>query len=429
MKKKAPCVMAVVLALTLLLSMTGCGASDGKTHLTFQIWDVAQRDGMKAMCDAYTANVNPDVVIDVQVTSWSEYWTKLEAAAESNTMPDIFWMHTDQILYYADFGILADVTDLYASEDSNYYANHFSDISIGNASGTDGRIYGVPKDKDNIVLVYNKEMFDQAGVSYPDDTWTWDDLTDASQKIYDATGKYGYLAYNDEQIGYWNFVYQNGGYILDPETNLHAGYTEPATADAIKYYVNLQKNDWCPDQNYFTETSPGTAFFSEIGSMFFEGSWNLLNELKNYPDMVGKWDIAPLPACPNPASGDGKATISNGLCYATAARGKNLELVKDVLRFFGSEEGQRIQGESGAAIPAYIGLEDSWTTEFKKFDYLIDVQVCYDQFDTCVQYINNASRRKWKALVADEMVKIYNGADIDAQLAAMQAIADRYEEN
>ena len=163
--------------------------------------------------------------------------------------------------------------------------------------------------------------------------------------------------------------------------------------------------------------------------MFFEGSWNLLNELKNYPDMVGKWDIAPLPACPNPASGDGKATISNGLCYATAARGKNLELVKDVLRFFGSEEGQRIQGESGAAIPAYIGLEDSWTTEFKKFDYLIDVQVCYDQFDTCVQYINNASRRKWKALVADEMVKIYNGADIDAQLAAMQAIADRYEEN
>ena len=429
MKKKAPCVMAVVLALTLLLSMTGCGASDGKTHLTFQIWDVAQRDGMKAMCDAYTANVNPDVVIDVQVTSWSEYWTKLEAAAESNTMPDIFWMHTDQILYYADFGILADVTDLYASEDSNYYANHFSDISIGNASGTDGRIYGVPKDKDNIVLVYNKEMFDQAGVSYPDDTWTWDDLTDASQKIYDTTGKYGYLAYNDEQIGYWNFVYQNGGYILDPETNLHAGYTEPATADAIKYYVNLQKNDWCPDQNYFTETTPGTAFFSEIGSMFFEGSWNLLNELKNYPDMVGKWDIAPLPACPNPASGDGKATISNGLCYATAARGKNLELVKDVLRFFGSEEGQRIQGESGAAIPAYIGLEDSWTTEFKKFDYLIDVQACYDQFDTCVQYINNASRRKWKALVADEMVKIYNGADIDAQLAAMQAIADRYEEN
>ncbi len=423
--RKLPRMIAAALALALLLSVTGCGGSaDGKTHLSFQIWDVFQRDGMQAMCDAYTAQ-HPDVVIDVQVTSWNEYWTKLEAAAESNTMPDIYWMHTDQILYYADFGILADLTDLYADEDPNYYANHFSDVSIANASGSDGRIYGVPKDKDNVVLVYNKEMFDAAGVAYPDDTWTWDDMMDASQKVYDATGKYGYLAYNDEQLGYWNFVYQNGGYILD-ENNVYAGYTNPATADAIKFYVGIQQNEWCPDQTYFTETSPGTAFFSEVGCMFLEGSWNLLAEMQNYPEMVGKWDIAPLPKCPNPASGDGRGTISNGLCYSTAAKGKQLEQVKDVLRFFGSEEGQRIQGESGAAIPAYLGLEDSWTTSFKSFDYMLDVDVCYDQFDYAVKYINNPSRRKWKPTVADEMVKIYKGADIDSGLARMQEIADSY---
>ena len=416
---------AILLAMILLLSLSGCGASDGKTHLTFQIWDVFQRPGMQAVCDAYTAQ-HPDVEIEVQVTSWGEYWTKLEAAGESNTMPDIFWMHTDQILYYADFGILADLTDLYDEVDPNFWTEHYSEVSIGNASGSDGRMYGVPKDKDNVVLVYNKEMFDAAGVEYPNADWTWDDLMDASQKVYDATGKYGYMAYNDEQLGYWNFVYQNGGYILDPETNLRAGYTQPATAEAIKYYVNIQKNEWCPDQTFFAETSPGTAFFSGMGSMFFEGSWNLLPELINYPDMVGKWDIAPLPKCPNPASGDGTGTISNGLCYATAANGKNLEIVKDVLRFFGSEEGQRIQGESGAAIPAYIGQEESWTTQFMNYDYLIDTQVCYDQFDTAVQYINNASRRKWKSNVADEMVKVYNGVDIDAQLAVMQSIADQY---
>ena len=423
--KKIPRITALVLAMALLLSLCGCGASDGRTHLKFQIWDIAQRDGMQAMCDAYTAR-HPDVDIEVQVTSWGEYWTKLEAAAESNTMPDIFWMHTDQILYYADFGILADVSDLYSAESPDYYSEHFSDVSIGNASGSDGRMYGVPKDRDNVILVYNKEMFDAAQVPYPDESWTWDNLTEASQKIHDATGKYGYMAYNDEQLGYWNFVYQNGGYILDPETNIHAGYTQPATADAIKFYVNLQKNDWCPDQTFFAETSPGTAFFSGMGSMFLEGSWNLLSEMKNYPDMVGKWDIAPLPKCPSPASGDGTGTISNGLCFSTAAKGKNLEVVKDVLRFFGSEEGQRIQGESGAAIPAYLGLEDSWTTEFQKFDYLLNVQVCYDQFDIAVQYINNATRRKWKSTVADQMVKVYNGEDIDNSLAYMQQVADSY---
>ena len=147
--KKIPRITALVLTMALLLSLCGCGASDGRTHLKFQIWDVAQRDSMQAICDAYTAK-HPDVTIEVQVTSWNEYWTKLEAAAESNTMPDIFWMHTNQILYYSDFGMLADVTDLYANEDPNYYQNHFSEISIGNAQGSDGRMTGEPSDTDNI---------------------------------------------------------------------------------------------------------------------------------------------------------------------------------------------------------------------------------------------------------------------------------------
>lgn len=387
----------------------GCSraSADGKTHLTFQIWDVAQRDGMQAICDAYTEK-HPDVVIEVQVTSWSEYWTKLEATAISNQMPDIFWMHTNEILKYADYGKIADLTDLYDEEDPNFFADHYSEVSLSNIQGSDGRYYGVPKDKDTVGLVYNKEMFDAAGVSYPDENWTWDDLCDASQKIYDATGKYGYMAYGDDQLGYWNFVYQNGGYIL-AEDNIHGGFDNPATIDAMRFYIDLQKNDWCPDQNYFAETSPGTAFFSEQGAMFFEGNWNILNEMKNYPNMEGKWDVAVLPKCPNPAEGDGRATISNGLCYSTSATGKNLEIVKDVLRFFGSEEGQRIQGESGAAIPAYQGLEQTWVNVFDQFNYRLNVECFTDMFEYSVQSVNNKYRPTWKTKVTENLLKIYSG--------------------
>ena len=417
--KKASRMIALLLTLALLLS--GCGPSDGKTHLTFQIWDVAQRDGMQAVCDAYTAH-HPEVVIDVQVTSWGEYWTKLEASAESNTMPDIFWMHTNEILKYSDFGMLADLTDLY--DDPAYYTGHYSEISLSNAQGSDGRMYGIPKDKDNVCLVYNREMFDAAGVSYPDESWTWDDLTEASQEIYDATGKYGYMAYADDQLGYWNFVYQKGGYILN-EDKTAAGFDQPATIDAMKFYIGLQSTDWCPDQNYFAETSPGTAFFSEQGAMFLEGSWNLLAEMQNYPDMIGKWDIAVLPACPDPAQGDGRASISNGPCYATAARGKNLEIVKDVLKFFGEEEAQRIQGESGAAIPAYEGLEDAWVGVFDQFDFKLNVPAVIDQFDYAVQSVNNAARPSWKNRVTEILNSICVGTtDIDSGLAAMQECID-----
>lgn len=412
---------AGLLAAGMAAGLVGCGggnqsgaAADGNVNLTFQIWDVAQRDGMQAMCDAYTAQ-HPNVKIEVQVTSWNEYWTKLEAAATSGQMPDIFWMHTNELLKYADNGMLADCSDIVDT-------SKFSEVSLSNASGSDGTLYAVPKDKDTVGLVYNKEMFDAAGVSYPDESWTWDDLTDASQKIYDATGKYGYMAYGDDQLGYWNFVYQNGGYILN-EDKTQAGFTQPATAEAMKFYIGLQQYDWCPDQNYFAETAPGTAFFSEKGAMFFEGDWNILAELQNYPEMQGKWDVAVLPKAPNPVSGDGRATISNGLSYATAANNKNLDTVKDVLKFFGSEEGQRIQGESGAAIPAYIGLEETFLGVFEEYD--INMQVFLDMFDYSIQSVNNASRPEWKSKVNDELLKMYAGTvDIDTGLQNMQNIVD-----
>ena len=421
--KKIPRIASLVLAITLLLSLSGCGASDGKTRLKFQIWDVAQRDSMQAICDAYTAK-NPDVVIEVQVTSWNEYWTKLEAAAESNTMPDIFWMHTNQILYYSDFGMLADVTDLYEDVEPDYYQNHFSEISIGNAQGSNGRMYGVPKDKDNIFLVYNKEMFDAAGVAYPDENWTWDDLTAASAQIYDKTGKYGFMAYNDDQMGYWSFVYQAGGCILT-EDKTRGGFDQPGTKKGMEFYVGMQSNDWCPKQAYFAETAPGTAFFSEVGSMYIEGNWELMNKCINFPNMDGKWDIAPMPKCPDPVSGDGRATISNGLCYATSAHGKTKDIALDVIKFFGTEEAQLLASSYGAAISAYNGTEQPYFDAFDKAGYDINVEIVMDQFEYGIQNVNNAAKPKWKSPVLDEMNKLYNGQqNLESALANIQTIVD-----
>ena len=411
-------IIALVLACVLALALTACGKggkSDG--NLTMQIWDNSQRESMQALADAYH-ELNPDVTIEVQVTSWDEYWTKLEAAAGSGNLPDIFWMHTNYILLYADNGMLADVTDLY--DDDTY--SHYSDISIANTQGSDGRMYGIPKDTDTVCLVYNKEMFDAAGVSYPDENWTWDDLTAASQAIYDATGKYGYMAYADDQLGYWNFVYQNGGYILNDDKTA-AGFDQPATIDAMKFYIGLQQNDWCPTQTYFAETAPGNAFFSEQGAMFLEGTWNLMAEMKNYPEMQGKWDVAVLPKCPDPVSGDGRATISNGLCYATSADNADDEIIMGFLKWLGTEEAQQIHSSYGAAISGYEGTEQAWIDAFDQFDYRLNVEACIDMFDYSVQSVNDATRPNWKSKVSDELLKIYNGElSVDEGLASMNTI-------
>ena len=435
--KKAKQFSTLLMAGVLIATMTACGnntgntsgtsgSANGSTKLTFQIWDVNQRNAMQAMADAYT-DQNPGVQIEVQVTNWGEYWTKLEAAATGNTLPDVFWMHTNEILKYANNGMLADLTDLYSDVSANYYEENFDLNVLENAKGSDGQVYGVPKDKDVICLVYNKEMFDIAGVSYPDENWTWDDLISASEKIHEATDKFGFMAYADDQLGYWNFVYQAGGYILNDDKTA-AGFLDPATQMAMDFYIGIQGYDFCPEQAYFAEQAPGTAFFSQAGAMFFEGNWNLKAQLENFPEMVGKWDIAPLPVCPNPMSGDGRATISNGLTYATGAKGKNLEAAKDFLKFLGTEEAQRIQGESGFAIPAYNGLEDTFTTAFEGYDYKIDIESILGMFEYSVPSINSEGRPSWKSKVNDELLKIYSGnVSLENGLANMQKLVDDAE--
>ncbi len=281
----------------------------------------------------------------------------------------------------------------------------------------------MPKDKDIIGLLYNKELFDAAGAAYPDDTWTWDDLESASKQIYDKTGKYGYMAYSHDQIGYWNFVYQNGGKILNDD-GTKAEYTEKATSDAIKYYVELQKNDWCPTQEQFANTGAAEMFFSGEGAMYFAGNWDLINLCTTYEDMNGKWDVAVLPMCPDPAEGEGRASISNSVSYATAAEGKNKELAMDFLKFLGSGEAQRIQGESGAAIPAYNGLEDAWVKSFADKGYELTLENLIEEFDYSVKYVNNPSRPSWEPKVEQTMLDIYAGAvTVDEGIEKMQTMS------
>ena len=77
--------------------------------------------------------------------------------------------------------ILLDLTDKVAASEKLEMDKFPSDIK--EMYQYDGKTYAVPKDIDTIALWYNKDMFDEAGIAYPDDTWTWDDLYDAAVKL------------------------------------------------------------------------------------------------------------------------------------------------------------------------------------------------------------------------------------------------------
>lgn len=410
--KKFVRLTALLLAVAMTLALTACGGSDAGSSgtLTMQIWDTAQRDGMQALADAYHEK-NPDITVEIQVTSWDEYWTKLEAAATSNTLPDVFWMHTNYILQYADNGMLADLTDLYSGESATYYTDHFSDVSLSNASGSDGKIYGVPKDKDTVGLVYNKEMFDAAGVAYPDETWTWDDYYEAAVALTKEDGsQYGTaMSPSNNQDGWMNIVYSMGGSVIS-EDKKSSGFDDPNTIKAMEFVDKLVK-DGMPAAAVMAENANDVMLSSGKIAMLPLGSW-MVAPLKDNAYVVENCSVAVLP---KDAETGRRISIYNGLGWAVSANTENPEAAWQLVEWFGSKDGQTRQAELGVSMSAYEGVSDGWKNSTDAFD----LQPYLDMREDIVFRPYSSSTVTWENKITEDLKEAWNGNSTMSDVCAV----------
>ena len=378
---------AILLTLCMVFSFVSFASAE-ETTITFAFWDTNQEPGMKAIADAYMA-AHPDVKIDIQVTPWGEYWTKLEASALGGAMPDVFWMHSNQFFKYvtADTLLPLDFEYDYTPYPAGVTALYtYNDVH-----------YAVPKDYDTIALVYNKEIFDNAGVAYPDDTWTWDTLLETAKKLTDTEkGIYGFGAPNDRQSGYLNLIYQNDGFAFE---NGKSGYDQPATQEAVKWWVDLQKEGVSPSQESFVDMGVDDQMQAGKLAMCFTGSW-MMSAYTNNELFKDKFDLAVLP------QGKKRASIYNGLGYAGAATTKYPEIVKDFIQFCGTEEANKLQAENKAAIPAYAGTEHYFTDNFTTINI-----ACYPEMIAYgVQYPFSPNKSLWESQEEELMNEVYAGS-------------------
>ncbi|WP_153050467.1 extracellular solute-binding protein, partial [Streptococcus suis] len=75
------------------------GSGSGKTEISYAIWDSGQEPGLRKIADEFEKK-NPDIKINIQVSDWDSYWTMLEAGATGGSLPDTFWMHSNEIYRY-----------------------------------------------------------------------------------------------------------------------------------------------------------------------------------------------------------------------------------------------------------------------------------------------------------------------------------------
>lgn len=333
------------------------GSVEGE--LTVTIWDENQRPGLQEIIDDWSAQSG--VKVTIQIVKWDDYWTLLEAGASGGELPDVFWMHSNQAQKYMENDMLLDLTDKIAASDKIDLNNYYE--GIVNLYQSEGKQYAIPKDIDTIALWYNKTIFDEMGVAYPDDTWTWDDFADAAAKLTNED-HWGYaIAPSNNQDSFYNVVYSMGGNIISDDKK-KSGYDDPATIKAMTLLTDMVKAGYCPDLNTISENGADVLFQSGKAAMVTQGSWMLAG----FRDNEYTHDNCDVAVLPKDATTGKRVSIYNGLGWAAAANGKNLDAAWSLIEYLGTKEAQEKQAELGVTMAAYKGCSDLWKNSVDCFD-------------------------------------------------------------
>ncbi len=398
MKKLLNIVFVALAMLGLSFSTQAKPAEDVK--LSVSIWDEGQRPGIEKILAVFTKKTGIETAIEV--VGWNDYWTLLASGASGGQLPDVFWMHSNESQKYMENDLLLDLTDKIASSKVIDLAN-YPDQIMGLYTSK-GKHYAIPKDIDTIALWYNKTMFDKAGIAYPNDKWTWEDLYNAAKKLTKSDGsQYGFASNVDgNQTGYYNFIYSNGGAVISADKKT-SKWDDPKTVEAMDLYAKMAKEGIMPSQEILAENKDHVLMQSGKVAMITTGSW-MLAGFKENEYMKKNCDIAVMPT----AKDGHRASIYNGLGWAAAANTKHPEEAWKLLEFLGSKEAQEMQAKLGVTMSAYKGTSSEWakSTDLYNLDaYLFMLDNVKDM--VIRPYSRNTVA--WEGMSIEKLIPVWQG--------------------
>lgn len=264
------------------LVLTGCTtqADDGPVTITYTnfISNDGNEENLQAIVDAFEAE-NPDITVEVTTLPYGDYGTALQTDLAAGTVSDVFDIEYSNYAAYQANGVLAplEVTNPEAYRQT-----------LLEAYSTDGTSYALPSSFSDVVLYYNADLFDAAGLDYPNNDWTWADEKAAAEALTDqAAGVWG-----DHQpisfYEYYKVLAQNGGQFLNDDKTAVA-FNTPEGIEAAEWLVN-KSGTVMPT----IEQGQGTADFDT--NLFKDGKLAMLHTgiwvFGAVADVPFNWDIA-----------------------------------------------------------------------------------------------------------------------------------------
>ena len=340
----------------------------------------------------------PNITVEIETIAMADYFTQMQTRVVGGTAPDCYELNIENFASYANNGVLAEITgvDLSSLDETA--------LSAFNVNGTQ---YGLPGNFSNVVLIYNKDLFDQANIDYPNADWTQEDVQEAAEAIRalgdDIYGYYQPLTYNE----FYKACAQFGGSLLN----------EDRTEFTINSPENVAAAQMMADRVLVSNVQPTEVQMGGMGDwdLFMSGRLGMIPTgiwaFQTFTDGCDfEWDITIEPGQ------DQKAThfFSNGLVIN--AESENKEAAATWITWLASSPtAAQIRIEAGWDLPAvndqetlssYLDITppENRQAVFDSLDYLVvppvieDYALMSDIIGECLSAAANGSMTVQEAL-------------------------------
>jgi len=226
MKRRHSLVMTLGLGLALVLGL----ASASTVTVEIAQYSPATKPFFESAAKAFMQQ-HPDIKINIQESSWDNLHQVLVTDIAAKKAPDISIIGTRWLPEYISSNVAMPLT-LPSSFTDRFIPAFLGPSSIG------GQLYGLPWAASDRALIYNKALFQQAGIQSPPKTW--DELQTDAAKIAKLPGRYGFGLQGSQietDVYYYYFLWGAGGDIVGPNGN--SGLHSQAASEALTYLKGL----------------------------------------------------------------------------------------------------------------------------------------------------------------------------------------------
>lgn len=370
MKKSLLLALSLILAVT--LAFAGCGSQKEEKAaepsesaqtavekpINFQLvnWGNPQQQELLTTVVNEYKKIKPNVTIELVQSAYAEFTEKVTSMIASGNPPDITWWSEDSLQYFADKGFFLELDDAISQwgaewDKDDYYPNMLEEGKYK------GKQYGIPFSSPAHILYYNKTLFDEAKIKYPDENWTWDDLVTAAKALTKGEGAnkvYGITNMLDKGKEWQNLldiIRPYGGSFMSDDRS-KCTINSPETKTALNLYMDLLKGGYT--------TMPGAnAPFEQGKAGMFVGYLGFNGAFVNAPDL--DYDIAYLPK--GPAGRLGRAGYA---AYVIMKTTKYPTESAELLKFITGKEMSKVQSKLFGPARKSIGLSADYMADVPK---------------------------------------------------------------